>query len=312
MPEWHRAAMPALSNALLALIADRQDDVVSRQQLRSCGIGAKAELAQVVARRWTSAPPNAVVLHNGPPTRCQRWWAAILNAGPRAALCAFTALEADGLLGWDRAATELVIPRGVTGPRPVGVRVHESRRFDPSADIHPTRLPPRTRPARSAIDAATWSRSPRTAVGILAATVQQGLARPDELAAELERAGRIRHRRLLTCAVADIGAGAQALSEIDFAKLCRRKGLPEPERQAVRIDSSGRRRYLDAEWVRADGRRVVAEVDGAVHLLPRRYWDDMERANELVLDGRIMLRFAAFAVRQHPDEVAEQLRRALR
>ena len=106
-------------------------------------------------------------------------------------------------------------------------------------------------------------------------------------------------------------AGAQALSEIDFARLCRRHGLPEPRRQSVRVDAAGRRRYLDAEWVRADGRRVVAEVDGAVHLVPRRYWDDMERANELVLDGRLVLRFAAFAVRAYPRTVATQLRRAL-
>ena len=56
---------------------------------------------------------------------------------------------------------------------------------------------------------------------------------------------------------------------------------------------------------------MVAEVDGAVHLLPRRYWDDMERANELVLGGRTVLRFAAFAVRAHPAQVADQLARAL-
>jgi hypothetical protein len=148
-------------------------------------------------------------------------------------------------------------------------------------------------------------------VGWLAAVVQQRLARPDELAAELERAGRVRHRRLLLHAIGDISSGAHALSEIDFARLCRRYLLPEPIRQAVRLERSGRRRYLDAEWIRPDGHRVVAEVDGAIHLLPRNYWDDMERANELVLDGRTLLRFAAYAVRAHPERVADQLRRAL-
>ena len=151
----------------------------------------------------------------------------------------------------------------------------------------------------------------RTAVGWLAAAVQQGLARPDELAEEIEQAGSIRHRRLLQHAVTDLSAGAQALSEIDFARLCRRYRLPEPVRQAVRVERSGRRRYLDAEWLTDDGRQVVAEVDGALHLLPRRYWDDMERSNELVLEGRSVLRFAAYAVRAHPDRVADQLRRAL-
>ena len=141
--------------------------------------------------------------------------------------------------------------------------------------------------------------------------MQQGLARPDDLAVELERAGRIRWSRLLARAVADIDGGSQALSEIDFIRLCRRFGLPEPLRQALRLERSGRRRYLDAEWVRTDGRRVVAEVDGAVHLLPRRYWDDMDRGNELTLDGRMVLRFATYAVRAEPERVAEQLARAL-
>ncbi|MFI5101075.1 MAG: hypothetical protein ACHQE5_11285 [Actinomycetes bacterium] len=106
---------------------------------------------------------------------------------------------------------------------------------------------------------------------MLAAVVQQGLARPEDLERELHGAGRIGHRQLLAAAAADIAGGAQALSEIDFVRLCRRHGLPEPTRQAVRVEASGRRRYLDAEWVRADGVHVVAEVDGAVHLLPRRY-----------------------------------------
>ena len=117
---------------------------------------------------------------------------------------------------------------------------------------------------------------------------------------------------MLQHAVADISSGAQALSEIDFARICRRFRLPEPVRQSVRVEPSGRRRYLDAEWALSDGRRVVAEVDGAVHLLPRRYWDDMDRSNELVIDGSTVLRFATYALRAHPERVADQLRRALR
>lgn len=295
----------------LAEVAASQHGVVSRTQLRGAGVTVSQEDAALAARRWQRHPPNAVVLHNGPLTRAQRCWVAVTNAGARAALCARTALELDGLDGWSRDPIEVLVVRGTLVPSSPGVVVHESRRFDPYADVHPTRLPRRTRPARSAIDVAAWTRSPRSAVGILAAVVQQGLARPDELAAELECVGAIRHRRLLGHAVADIAGGAHALSEIDFARLCRRYGLPEPTRQAVRIERSGRRRYLDAEWTAGDGGRIVAEVDGAVHLLPRNYWDDMDRANELVLDGRTVLRFAAYAVRAHPKHVADQLGRAL-
>jgi hypothetical protein len=108
----------------------------------------------------------------------------------------------------------------------------------------------------------------------------------EALAGAVAAAPRTRHRAILLAAVRDIGQGAQALSEIDLARLCRRHGLPEPTRQAVRPDVRGQRRYLDAEWRRPNGRRVVAEVDGALHLVARRWWDDQFRQNELVISGR--------------------------
>lgn len=302
---------PRIPRSILAA-AHRHDDVLSRSQLRDLGVCCHGVARAVDQARWQSLGPTAVVLHNGPLTPRQRQHVALLNAGPQAALSAWTALEVDGLTGWGRPVIHLLVPRGLTPAwRAAGVKVHESRRFHPELHAHPARVPRRTSPARSAIDAATWSNNPRTAVGVLAAVVQQRLARPEELMAELEGAGRIRYLRLLTRAVADIAGGAQALSEIDFGRLCRRFGLPEPERQQVRRDSEGRRRYLDAAWRRPDGRRVVAEVDGALHLLPAQYWDDMARDNDLTLDGDIVLRFPAFVFRVHPARVAAQVARAL-
>ena len=111
--------------------------------------------------------------------------------------------------------------------------------------------------------------------------------------------------------MADIGQGAQALSEIDFHTLCRRYRLPAPDRQTVRREPSGRRRYLDASWRRSDGRLVVAEVDGALHLAVRRWWDDQLRQNELSLADALVLRFPSVLVRTEPGRVADQLRRAL-
>lgn len=154
-------------------------------------------------------------------------------------------------------------------------------------------------------------RNPRPACGLFAAAVQQRLARPKDLLAAVADAPRTRHRRALLAAIADIEQGAQALSEIDFVRLCRRHGLPEPTRQAIRGDSSGRRRYLDVEWRLPDGRVVAVEVDGALHLDARQWVDDQLRQNALVLDGTIVLRFPSVVVREEPNLVVEQLRRAL-
>jgi very-short-patch-repair endonuclease len=75
--------------------------------------------------------------------------------------------------------------------------------------------------------------------------------------------------------------------------------------------SEAARRYLDAEWELPDGRVVAVEVDGALHLDPRRWADDQLRQNELVLGGIVVLRYPSVVVRLEPELVAAQLRRAL-
>jgi hypothetical protein len=237
---------------------------------------------------------------------------AVLNAGAVAALAARSAAAEYGLSGWEPDCIEVVVPRGTTVPRDLGidVKIHESRRFS-AADIHPGRPLPQVRVERALIDAAVWSRSPRTACGVLAAGVQQRLAQPARLLEELHGAGAVRHRRVLSAALLDIGGGAQAVSELDFLRFCRRHGLPRPELQAVRTDASGRRRYLDATLRGAGGRVVRVEIDGALHLVVRTYWDDMSRGNKLVIGDERVLRFPSFVIYADDASAVQQLRRAL-
>jgi hypothetical protein len=68
-------------------------------------------------------------------------------------------------------------------------------------------------------------------------------------------------------------------------------------------------RWLDACWERAG---VVVEVDGLWHMDATAWWADMRRDNELTLSGYRVLRFPAFAVRDHPEAVAAQIAEALR
>jgi very-short-patch-repair endonuclease len=58
-----------------------------------------------------------------------------------------------------------------------------------------------------------------------------------------------------------------------------------------------------------DGQLLVAEIDGAVHLRPQTWWDDMARQNELVIGGSPVLRFSFVDIRLEPDRVVDQLRR---
>jgi hypothetical protein len=138
---------------------------------------------------------------------------------------------------------------------------------------------------------------------LLAAGVQQWLATASRLHAELDAAVKARQHRLLTLVLGDIEGGAQSFAEIDLGRLARRAGLRPPQRQVFRLDRAGRRRWLDADF---GGFSV--EVDGAVHLRPLRYWDDMERQNDLIIaTAKPILRFSTVAFRLIPDTVVAQL-----
>lgn len=305
--------LPTTAPAALRELAARQAGVVRRADLVDVGMTRSAIDAQVAARRWRAYGPCVIVMHNGALTPAQRQWLALINAGPRAALAARTAAELGGLTGWSDDIVHVLVERGATPPAIpcVAVKVHESRRYVPERDLLPNRAPRRVRLERAVLDAATWTRSPRPACGIVVAAVQQRLSTPDRLRAELSQMGLVRHRRVLRLMLGDLAGGAEALNEIEFGRFCRRYGLPKPVRQVVRLDRNGRRRYLDATLVRQDGSVVAVEIDGAVHLVADTYWADCMRGNELVISGERLLRFPTIALYLHQDVVAGQLLRMI-
>src|SRR4051794_29036967 len=298
-------------HAVLELAA-RQDAVATRRQLLTTTVtDAQIDRCLSVAR-WRQLGGSVVVLHNGPLTRRQQMAAAVLAGASPCALAARTAAEAAGLMGWSEPTVEILVPRGAKFPelQDIRVRVHESRRFD-AEDIAGGAWPPRVRIERALIDAASWTQRPRSACGILAAGVQQRLTTAGRLLEEIDKAGAIRAHRILRSALLDIDGGAQAVSEMDFLKFCRRHRLPTPSLQTIRHDRNGRRRYLDATLIGPTGRVVRVEIDGALHLLVRTYWDDMSRGNELSIDGEMHLRFPSAAIHLDDPVALDQLRRAL-
>jgi hypothetical protein len=296
----------------LAELGAEQRGVLRREQLSALGLSKKVIDSMLSGGRWRSRGAVLVLMHNGPLSHTQQLWAAVLNAGSLAALAARTAATQQGLVGWEADCIEIVVPRSTLVPAGLGidVKVHESRRFT-AADLHSGRKLPQVRIERALVDAAVWSRSARTACGIVAAGVQQRTTTASRIRDELELAGKVRHRKLLAHALIDIEGGAQAMSEIDFLRFCRRNGLPSPVLQAVRLDPNGRRRYLDATFERRDRSLLRVEVDGALHLIVRTYWDDMSRGNELVIGHERVLRFPSYVIYANDAAALGQLRRAL-
>jgi hypothetical protein len=293
---------------LLAL-AIRQRGVLQRRQLDALDLTRGHVSAQLAARRWSAIGHKVVVLQNTPLQRDQLLWAALLDAEGLVALCSHTALELAGFTPLAREAQEIhiVVARGAKVSKLAGVRVHESRRLWPE-DVTRRGGLPCTGVERSAIDAAAWQPFPRFACLMLAAVVQRRLTSAAGLEAELRTVGRVRHKAYMRLALIDIADGAQSIGELDLATLCRTFGLVPPNRQVIRRDATGRRRYLDAEWELPSGEIVVLEVDGSHHLDAANWQADMKRERSVVVSRRWVLRATTFEVRLEPAAIARDLR----
>ena len=139
-------------------------------------------------------------------------------------------------------------------------------------------------------------------------SVQQGLATPTELGEALTSIQRHRRRRFLQQVVREIAGGAQSTGEIDFLRLCREYGLPEPDRQSRRLTRNGVA-FLDVEWA-AYG--VIVEVEGIHHRDADRVLADAIRQNELTIDRDHVLRIPVLGLHTEPERFMEQVVRLLR
>ncbi|MFG2053985.1 DUF559 domain-containing protein [Micromonospora sp. NPDC048930] len=301
-------ALPGDDADELTWLLFHQEYVLSLGQARRF-LSEKAIRHRASTGRWRQVHRGIYVTHNGPVNHAQLRWIAVLAAGSAAVLAGLSAAQAWGLRGYGTRLIHLLLPaRHQARSLPQGVRVHRTSVL-PDKDVLTVGQPPRTMPARSLVDAAQWAPTDEEARAVIAAGFQQRLVRGDDLHRVLDRLPRARRRDLIRVTASDAAGGAHSLAELDFLSLVRRAGLPEPSRQVVRRDATGRRRYLDVwfeQW------RVHVEIDGGQHLDPRTAWADMQRQNELWANGDPVLRFPAWAVRHDAERVLAQLRATLR
>lgn len=271
--------------------------------------------AQLAAHRWQAPSPHIVVLHNGPVTDEQRMWVALLAAPRGAMLHGLSAAVASGLEGFTVDHLTLVIPGRSRNPSAGrlclppswDVEVRWSVVLGPD-DVNPLAVPPRTRPARSIVDAASERGPERRVRALVLAAVQQRLVSSRSLWDALSRRGRCRHRRMIVESIWDSEGGIQSLPEREFDALRRRARLPAPERQAALQSPSGRY-FLDNDWPKL-GMRV--EVHGIPHLEIRNWDRDLARQNDVSIEGGGLLIFSSYAIRHEPTRVLDQLRRMAR
>lgn len=85
--------------------------------------------------------------------------------------------------------------------------------------------------------------------------------------------------------------------------MCRRRGLPEPDRQFVVHTPSGRV-SLDVRWLAVG---LVVEIDGSGHREGLAQRDDNFRQNDVSLREDVVLRYGLLALRLDEEAVLDQV-----
>ncbi len=181
----------------LATLAKHQDSVVSRSQLYALGFTRAEVRNQVRARRWRRLGQHCLVMHTGPLSPDARYWAAVLEGGPRAVVDGESALVLAGLRHYECGRIRVSVPRGARiRHRGSSVDIRQTRRWTPDDTVRDgvPRTPPPSRPCRAGL----WARSNRQAELVMTMAVQQGLVRADELAHEMLRVRRDKRRSCST------------------------------------------------------------------------------------------------------------------
>ncbi|MFN8079651.1 MAG: hypothetical protein U0Q19_08790 [Kineosporiaceae bacterium] len=287
---------------LAAPLAALHGGVVHRRDLRRLGIDEQGVRAEVAAGRWVRAGRHTVVPGSGPVQGEGLLWQAVWESGSGAVLDGVAALMAFGLTGFAPDVIDVSVPAGTHPRRLPGVRVRRRRRMPPvvAAGL------PRVRREWATLHAAQWARTDRAAALLVCLPVQQRLVEPGRLLAAWQATTYSPRRALLEHVVRDVCDGAHSLGELDFARRCRDRGLPEPDRQVVRRGPGGRI-YLDAEFTDVG---LVVEIDGGHHAQALHPIDDALRQNEVTLDRRMVLRIPVLGLRLTPEAFMDQVARA--
>ena len=286
-------------------MAQPQAGVVSLPQLYAHGVTRSELRANLRAGRWQRVGTQGVLTHTGPLSGHSLLWSAVFEAGPRAFLDGESALLAAGLQHYRSERVRVSVPRGAKVRRLAGVDVRQTRRW--AADDVVGQGIPRARPEVAAVRAALWAVSDKQAALLLTMTVQQGISTAELISREMLRVRRDRRRSFVHAVLLDLLGGARSIGELEFARECRVRGLPEPTRHVLRRTGRGRS-YLDVLW---EEWGVIVEIDGIQHSWASEVVSDALRQNALTLRRGVVLRLPLLGFRVARDEFFAQIEQAL-
>ncbi|GAA5114247.1 hypothetical protein GCM10023339_19580 [Alloalcanivorax gelatiniphagus] len=286
-------------------LALAQAGLLGHRQLRAAGVTRGEIRNHLRVGRWAVRSGEVVSTTTGPLSLEQRLWLGVLHAGPTSMVGGLNAAACRGLERWPRQEITVLVSNPLSFEPLPGYRFFRTRR--PFTALRGTGDLPVCRLEPAVLIFAAHEPHVRTALGAVTATVQQRLTTTGALTSWLDRLAPLRRSRDIRALLGDVSDGAQSLAEVDFRKACRQYGLRPPTGQRVRRDRRGRKRYTDCEWVLADGRVVVLEIDGAFHDDVLQATADRARNRQLASDRRIVVQCTAWEVRHEPWAVIADL-----
>jgi hypothetical protein len=289
-----------------APIAQSQSGAVSRSQLLEAGLTSKLINARLKRGRWQQLYWGVYAVFTGPVSRETELWAALLHAGPGAALSYLTAAELHGLIDHPGESIYVTVPstRRVTMR---GVVIRTSGRI--AEATQPGGEPARTNLEETVFDLIELAVTFDDACGWITRAVGKRLTTDERLSAALKLRKKIRWRSQLEDVLMAAGDGIHSVLEYRYLRdVERAHGLPRSRHQ-VRMVADGKIVYRDAYYQEY---QLAVELDGRLAHPEEERRHDRHRDNKAGMDGILTTRYDWQDVRGHPCETALVQARILR
>lgn len=289
-------------------LARYQSGVVSRSQARQAGLSEDMIKFRVRSGRWRQIHPGIYATFTGKPSRRAQLWAAVLSAGPGAALSYETAAELHKLSDKQADTVHVTVPHQRRVVAPPGISVHRSRRASKTVQEHTS--PPRTKVEETVLDLAQAAKSFDDVCGWITRAIARDLTDEASLRQAMTVRPRLRWRADLHELIVAAKSGDHSVLEFRYHRdVEKAHGLPESARQVPFETPNGSRGRRDRLY---EPYGVVVELDGRLAHPAENKWKDKTRDNAATAAGNHTLRYGWTQVTGKTCATAAEVVRVLR
>ena len=291
----------------LTALAKFQRGIATRSQLLEIGLSKGFIAARLSRGSWQRVCPGVYAMFSGELSRQAVLWAAVLYAGPGAALSHQTAAELWRLTDTQSSLIHLTVPGDRRVRTRMGIIIHVSAHA--SRKSHPAAMPPRTRIEDTVLDLWQAAKTSDEAISWVVHALGRRLTTQDKLRRAAESRNRLRWRSQLAELLSSDMAGLHSILEYRWVRDVERPHrLPTGTRQA-HSRRAGKSEYRDVLY---EAYATAIELDGQVAHPADAKWHDAHRDNAAAAVGIITLRYGWRDVTKTPCRVAAEVAEVLK